>query len=261
MSSLNVCSNLFISKFRFVKFSPFQKRKLICDLSHPWDSTSFIIARVAHKTEITSYENETSGNIFLIYLRDESGEIIATVHNELCNTFFKQIETDQVYFFADFEVNWATKKYVLMPHSFNINFTKSTKVLPIGSLNQNITAIPGIRYNLQPIEVIHKMSDGEPVDTIGICGKVDELAKRGGYYIREIELMDYDDYDGVITLNLWNDAAINFDGKEDDIILVKGARVREHNLKNKINFDWFSKMEINPNIREAKSLREWLENL
>lgn len=185
-------------------------------------------------------------------MSDESGEIIATVFNELCNTFFKQIEADQVYFFTDFDVNWATKKYILVPHSCNIKFTNSTKVLPIGYLNRNITAIPGIRYNLQRIEVIHKMSNGQPVDTIGICNNVGELTIRGGYYIREIELMDYDDFDGVITLNLWNDAAINFDGQKNDVILVKGARVKEHNLVKKINYDWFSKMEINPNIKKSQ---------
>nr|XP_043067982.1 replication protein A 70 kDa DNA-binding subunit-like [Drosophila bipectinata] len=233
-------------------------REFICNVSYKLDPAGFIMARVTHKTEIKAYDNETSGKVFLIYLQDETGEIIATVFNDLCNTFFNQIETDQVYIFEHFEVNDAKKEYILVPHPFTINFLKCTKAFPIGPI---INSIPGTTYNLKSISEIYEKPKGDAVDTIGICTEVGELIVVGDYHIREIELMDYDDYDGVIILTLWNEAAKEFNGKKNDVILVKGARIKEHNEVKKINLDWYAKMKINPNLPEAKSLIEWYNHL
>ncbi|KAH8276207.1 hypothetical protein KR026_004600 [Drosophila bipectinata] len=184
------------------------------------------MARVTYKTEIHAYDNETSGEVFLMYLQDETGEIVATVFNDLCHTFFNQIETGQVYIFEYFEA------------------------FPIGLL---INSIPGTTYNLKSISAIYKSPNGDAVDTIGICNKVGEVFEVSNYHIREIVLMDYD---GVIILTLWNEAAKKFNGKPNDVILVKGARIKEHNEEKKINVDFYAHMKINPNIPEAKILFE-----
>jgi len=61
-------------------------------------------------------------------------------------------------------------------------------------------------------------------------------------------------------LNLWEKAARDFQGQVNDVLVVKGARAQFHNNEIKLNASWYTNVQINPDIPEAISLRDWYEN-
>ncbi|KAH8383418.1 hypothetical protein KR009_008516 [Drosophila setifemur] len=210
--------------------------------------TSCIIVRVTYKTQIVVYDNGNQrGKVFLMYLLDGSSEIVATVFDNLCDPFFNRIQEGEMYVLSGFEVMTSSQEYNLVDNELEINFTYTTTL----HTSSNDQTIPPIRYNLEPLSSICNKPDLAPVDTIGVCAEVGEVDNRGGYKIREVILREYGTK---VMLNLWNDEAENFRGQLNDIILVKGTRVRWYDGTKRLNFDYFSYMEINPDIPEARSL-------
>ncbi|XP_037729388.1 replication protein A 70 kDa DNA-binding subunit-like isoform X2 [Drosophila subpulchrella] len=142
----------------------------------------------------------------------------------------------------------------ILPNPLQIYFLDSTV---LQQSTQNIQ-IPIIRNTFLPLSEVSKIPDREPVDTIGICTEVRDVDERGGYYIREILLVDEELQP--VMLNLWEKAARLFQGEVDDVILLKGARAQSNNNEIKLNASWYTNVQINPDIPEAISLRDWYEN-
>ncbi|KAI8045325.1 replication protein A 70 kDa DNA-binding subunit-like [Drosophila gunungcola] len=218
---------------------------------------SSIRARVSYKTEITPWNNgDKDGKIFLINLIDKSGEITALVFNDLCMKFYRQIQAGCVYVFSNVEARPAHDKYKVLGNSLQILFLDNTVIQLDNTVLQ--LQIPQTKYNFVDLSTVSKIRDGEPVDVIGICTNAPDYEHRRNHTIREIVLLD-PDYQEVM-LNLWEEGAVNFDGDVDDVIVVKGARVREHNNEKKLNAGWYSMVQINPDIPDAIGMRKWYEN-
>ncbi|XP_017055187.1 LOW QUALITY PROTEIN: replication protein A 70 kDa DNA-binding subunit-like [Drosophila ficusphila] len=214
-----------------------------------------IRARVTWKSEITPYHNDNkTGKVFLMNLLDESGQITGVVFDDLCDTFYNQIQAGNVYLFSCFEMIRAIKGFKVVDNPHEILFLDNTSV----KLCAGVPNIRKIIYNFVPLDKISRTPNLEPVDVIGICAEVHEIDERGGHLIREIEL--FDDSEANVTLNLWEKEAFNFAGQPGDVILVKGARAQLHNGEMKLNASWYAYVQINPNIREAHELRGWIEN-
>nr|XP_017007615.2 replication protein A 70 kDa DNA-binding subunit-like [Drosophila takahashii]XP_017007616.2 replication protein A 70 kDa DNA-binding subunit-like [Drosophila takahashii] len=212
--------------------------------------SSPIRARVTWKSEISEWNSDhLNGSILLMNLLDNSGEITVVLFNEQCKKFDRQIFTGSEYNFINFEVRQTDTDFKILSSPFQIYFIDSTIV----QLRDRT------RDNFLPLKEVPKVPDNEPVDTIGICSEVRKAKYRGGHLIREILLTDAESIN--VILNLCEKTARNFRGKPDDIIVVKGARARLHNKEVKLNADWYTNLQINPNIPKAISWREYLENL
>ncbi|XP_001980998.3 replication protein A 70 kDa DNA-binding subunit isoform X2 [Drosophila erecta] len=213
-----------------------------------------IKARVTWKSEITQWNNAgKDGIIFIMNLLDESGEITGVVFNNLINAFYGQIQTGLVYIFSRFQVQQAENCFKVSKNPFAVFLLWNTVVELSAS-----ERIPRETYNFLPLSEVSTKPDKEPVDAIGICTEVRDLDHRGGHSIREILLVD-PDYQPVM-LNLWEKEAENFEGRPDDVIVVKGARAQPHNNAIKLNASWYTNVQINPDIPDATSMLEWYRN-
>lgn len=61
-------------------------------------------------------------------------------------------------------------------------------------------------------------------------------------------------------LTLWGNDAETFDGSNQPIILVKGARVGEFGGGKTVSLFGGSQMKVNPDIEESHRLRGWFDN-
>lgn len=187
-------------------------------------------------------------------LLDESEEITGVVFDEDWDfSGYDKIQVGNVYLFARIEVK-KTNEYNLVLHDHQIQFLPET----VFELCEDVPAIPRIRFNFVQLREICNKPELTPVDTIGVCVEIGPVEDRGGFLIREIVLLDSNE--GRVMLNLWNQAAINFDGQYEDVILVKGTRVKKHNGEMKLNFGWHSYMEINPDVPEGRTLSTWFHH-
>ncbi|EDW96486.2 replication protein A 70 kDa DNA-binding subunit [Drosophila yakuba] len=226
----------------------------ICSLGPTSFVSSSIKARVMWKSEKTPWNNNgQDGEIFIMTLLDESGEITGVVFNNLVNVFYASIQTGLVYIFSGFEVRQAEQRLKVSDNPYQV-FLLGNTVVELSASDR----IPREKYNFLPLSKVSSILDMEPVDAIGICSEVRELDNRAGYFIREILLVDHD-YQCVM-LNLWEKQAVNFEGKPDDVIVVKGARAQTHNNEIKLNAGWYTNVQINPDNPEATSMLEWYDN-
>ena len=69
-----------------------------------------------------------------------------------------------------------------------------------------------------------------------------------------------DSSDASVSLTLWGDEAVNFDGHVQPVILIKGARVSEYNGGKSLTAGNGSVLKINPDISEGHKLRGWFDN-
>ncbi|XP_017123795.1 replication protein A 70 kDa DNA-binding subunit-like [Drosophila elegans] len=210
-----------------------------------------IRARVTWKSEITPWQSFIrEGIIFHMHLLDESGQVTGVLFDCECEKFYHQIQVGNVYVFSNF-VQEDEVRFRVLDHTRQIGFGFNTVVQP----NVDVPEISKIKYEFVPLSKISTKPDGDPVDAIGICTEVRGVENRGGNIIRELLLVDAD-YQKIM-LNLWEKTAEKFEGAVGDVIVVKGARVQEHNNEKKMNASWYTMVQINPEIPEAIQMREW----
>lgn len=229
----------------------------------PYQNKWVIKARVTSKTAIRTWSNARGeGKLFSMDLMDESGEIRATAFKEQCDKFYDLIEVDNVYYFSKCQLKPANKQYSQLKNDYEMTFTGETMVQLCE--DEDDGGIPEIKFDLIPISQIANMENKEAVDTIGICKDVGELqtftsrTTNKEFKKRDLTLVDMSS--AAVTLTLWGDEAVNFDGHVQPVILVKGSRINEFNGGKSLSMGGGSILKINPDIPEAHKLRGWFDN-
>ncbi|KAI8045324.1 replication protein A 70 kDa DNA-binding subunit [Drosophila gunungcola] len=229
----------------------------------PYQNKWVIKARVTSKSTIRTWSNPRGeGKLFSMDLMDESGEIRATAFKEQCDKFYDLIQVDSVYYISKCQLKPANKQYSTLNNAYEMTFSGETVVQLCEDADDD--PIPGIKYNLIPISEVSGMENKASVDTIGICKEVGEVqsfvsrSTNKEFTKRDITLVDMSN--SAISLTLWGDEAVNFDGHVQPVILVKGSRINEFNGGKSLSLGGGSIMKINPDIPEAHKLRGWFDN-
>ncbi|TDG49079.1 hypothetical protein AWZ03_004564 [Drosophila navojoa] len=195
-------------------------------------------------------------------LFDKSGEIRVTAFKDQCDKFHRLIDDGNVYFITNGCIKPANKQYSQLKNDYEMTFTGETMVQLCDEDDNG--GIPEIKFDLIPISQVSNMENKEAVDTIGICKEVGELqtftSRTTNKELKKRELTLVDMSNAAVTLTLWGDEAVNFDGHVQPVILVKGSHVNEFNGEKSLNMSWGSILKINPDIPEAHRLRVWFDN-
>lgn len=100
------------------------------------------------------------------------------------------------------------------------------------------------------------------LDVIGVCKRVGELAwvttKRDGKKISKRELILVDESNVEIPVTIWGNLADEFNEQNNPVIAFKSVRVGNFYGKN-LSMNMNSTMAINPDLEEAKRLRQWFD--
>ncbi|XP_075162697.1 replication protein A 70 [Haematobia irritans] len=228
----------------------------------PYQNKWVIKVRVTAKSPLRTWSNaKGEGKLFSMDLMDDSGEIRATAFREQCDKYYDMIEVDKVYFISKCQLKPANKQFCTLKNDYEMTFTSDTVVQ---LCEDDDGGIPEVKYDLVPISQIANMEPKAAVDVVGVCKEVGELqvftSRTTNKEFKKRDLTLVDTSDAAVTLTIWGDDAVNFDGHVQPIILVKGGRINEFNGGKSISMANGSVIKINPDIPEGHKLRGWFDN-
>lgn len=228
----------------------------------PYQNKWVIKVRVMSKSNIRTWNNaKGEGKLFSMDLMDESGEIRATAFKEQCDKYYDMIEVDKVYYISKCQLKPANKQFSTLRNDYEMTFNSDTVVQ---LCEDSDDSMPEVKYDLVPISQVANMEPKASVDVVGVCKEVSELqiftsrTTNKEFKKRDLTLVDMSD--AAVTLTIWGDDAVNFDGHVQPVILIKGGRINEFNGGKSISVGSGSVLKINPDIPEGHKLRGWFDN-
>ncbi len=217
----------------------------------PYQNRWTIKARVTNKSDIRRWSNSRGeGHLFNMDLLDESGEIRATAFKDQCDKFYNLIEVGkvsashfvstvatnlikmslfQLYYISSCSLKAANKQFSNLNNEYEMTFRESTEVVPCTEDSSNI---PKLAFNFVKIKDLGGISKDSVVDVIGVCKVANEavsLTTRTGRETTKRDLVLVDQTMTEVGLTLWGTTAETFDGSNNPVIAVKGARVSDFN--------------------------------
>lgn len=226
----------------------------------PYQNKWVIKARVMSKSSIRQWNNARGeGKLFSFDLCDETGEIRATAFTQQCEKFYDFIEVDKVYYITKCQVKAANKQFSKLKNDYEMTLTGETVIQECTDVGQ----IPTIKYNFVTINDVGNMEAGAFVDVIGLCKEVSDLVNltsKQGRDLTKREVTLVDQSNASIVLTLWGEEAKNFDGNDQPILLVKGAKIGEFGGGKTLGTMGGSTIKLNPDLSEGHKLRGWFDN-
>ncbi|KAI4487913.1 hypothetical protein M0802_011732 [Mischocyttarus mexicanus] len=229
----------------------------------PYQNKWVIKARVTNKSNIITWSNSRGeGKLFSFELLDESGEIRCTAFKDQCDRFYDMINIGKVYYISRCSLKAANKQYCSLKNDYEMSMTPDTEVIPC---HDEVDSIPTIQFDFVPINSIERKEKNDIVDILGIVKSYEEIqllkARTTGRELKKRDITLVDESNTMICLTLWGAEAENFDGSNNPIIAIKGARIGEFNGGKNISTLMTSVVQIDPDIPEAHKLRGWYSSI
>ncbi|CAG9770947.1 unnamed protein product [Ceutorhynchus assimilis] len=234
-------------------------------ITHPISSLSpyhnkwIIKVRVMSKSDIRKWENARgSGQLFSVDLCDESGEIRLTAFGTTVDKYYDVIQVDKVYYISKCQVKPANKQFNTVKNDYEMTMTSDTIVEEC--LDDDMKNLQ-IQYNFVDIAKIAEVEPNSTVDVFAIAKSYGEVnsfqAKTTGRELKKREVQLVDKSNATITLTLWGQQAENFNGFDNPVVLLKGARVTEFGGGKNLGTTSSTLMKVNPDMEESFTLKGW----
>lgn len=226
---------------------------------NPYQNKWAIQARVTNKSNIRTYSNARGeGKLFSFELIDKSGEIKVSGFNEQVDKFYDLLQIDGVYHISRGQLKTANKQYSKLNNDYEMTLTNDTVIEPC----EETENLPHIVLNILPLSQLSEKNANDFVDIIGVVKSSSECstitAKATGREIIKREINLVDDSSCSINCTLWGKQAEEFDGSENPIVLLKGAKLGDYNGRT-VSVGGSTVFQINPDIPEAHKLRGWFD--
>ncbi|XP_075745576.1 replication protein A 70 kDa DNA-binding subunit isoform X2 [Rhipicephalus microplus] len=226
----------------------------------PYQNRWTIRARVTNKSNIRTWSNSKGeGKLFSMDLLDESGEIRATAFNAECDRYYDVIEVNKVYYISRAVIKNVKKGYSFssIKNDFEMSLISETTITPCDDVTPNI---PTLQFNFVPISRLQEISKDSVIDVIGVCKSASDLqtvtrrTTSQELKKRDVSLVDRSGTE--VSLTLWGDQAEKFDGSDNPVVAVKGARVSDFSGVS-LSLISSSMLQVNPDIPESHALMGW----
>ncbi|XP_071946276.1 replication protein A 70 kDa DNA-binding subunit-like [Antedon mediterranea] len=227
----------------------------------PYQNRWTIKARVTNKTPIRKWNNARGeGQLFSMDLVDQSGEIRATAFKEQCIKFHDLIQVDKVYMISKCSLKPANKHFTSIDNDYEMSFTYDTVVTPV---EEDTEEIPGMLFNFRKIGELENFEKDTILDVIGVVkstGECSTIMTRNSQEVAKRDIQLVDDSEQIVNLTLWRDQAENFDGSNNPVMAIKGAKLSDFGGRS-LTISSASVMQINPDIPRAHQLKGWYDNV
>ncbi|KAL3678223.1 hypothetical protein R1sor_021179 [Riccia sorocarpa] len=239
---------------------------------NPYESIWTIKVRVTSKGPMRSFSNARgSGNLFNVELTDEEGtQIQATMFKEAADEFHPKLELGKLYYVSNGILKAANKRYSNLKNDYEMTLTTKSTVEEIPEEDGADKKIPLVKFSFVKIEEMAPYVNGrELIDVIGVVQSVGSnmsiRRKSNNEEIPKRDITIADESNKTVVISLWNDLATDFGAKllnmvdEAPVVAFRSVRVGDYQG---ISLSSISKSTviINPEIPEAKTLREWYDD-
>jgi replication factor A1 len=235
----------------------------ICGISslNPYQNKWSIQVRVTNKSPIRTYHNaKGEGKLFNFDLSDSTSEIRCSGFNESVDKFYDMLNIDSVYFISRASLKTANKQYSRLANDYEMTLGNESV---IELCTEQTDACPPIKLDIVKLNELADKNANDFVDVIGVvknCSDVTTImtkATQKELTKREITLVDDSNY--TISCTLWGKQAEDFDGTDNPVVLLKGAKLGDFNGRN-LSVGTGTVFQLNPDIEEAHKLRGWFDN-
>ncbi|KAK9871429.1 hypothetical protein WA026_012805 [Henosepilachna vigintioctopunctata] len=229
----------------------------------PYQNKWIIKARVTNKSAIRTWSNSRGeGKLFSMDLVDSSGEIRCTAFREQVDKYYDYVQVDKIYFISKCQLKAANKKFSSLKNDYEMTTTSETIIQECQS---DDTAIPTTCFNFVTIDKISNMEEGALVDICAICKNVSDVqvfqAKTTGRDLTKRDVALVDQSNTSINLTLWGNEALSFDGINNPVVVIKGAKIGEFGGGKSLSCLSSTLMKINPDIPESFRIRGWYDQV
>ncbi|XP_014215325.1 replication protein A 70 kDa DNA-binding subunit [Copidosoma floridanum] len=229
----------------------------------PYQNRWVIKARVANKSPIRTWSNSRGeGKLFSMDLLDESGEIRCTAFRDQCDKFYDMIEIGKVYFISRCILKPANKQFNNLKNDYEMTLGNDSEVIVC---NEESEEIPSLQFNFVPISTVETTPKDDLLDILGIvksCSDVQNLvARTTGRELKKRDINIVDENNDMISLTLWGQQAVDFDGTTNPVIAVKGAKIGEYQGGKNLSLVASSMLQVDPDIPQAHKLRGWFKTV
>ncbi|KAF2134639.1 replication protein-like protein A 70 kDa DNA-binding subunit [Dothidotthia symphoricarpi CBS 119687] len=222
--------------------------------AHKWT----IRARCTNKGDMKEWHNaKGTGKLFSVNLLDDTGEIRATLFNEVAERLYPVFEVGTVYYIsAPCRVTLAKKQFSNLPNDYELSFERDTEVEKAEDQDNK----PQIRFNFTKIGDLNSVEKDTTIDTVGVLKEVAEIntitSKTTNKDFSKRELTLADDSQTSVRLTIWGKTAESFEAPLESIIAFKGVKVSDFGGRS-LSLLSSGTMMVDPDIDEAHKLRGW----
>lgn len=226
---------------------------------NPYQNKWSIKARVTNKSAIRTYSNARGeGKLFNVEILDNTGEIRMTGFNEQCDKFYDMLQIDSVYFISRAQLKTANKQYSKLNNDYEMTMNNETAI----EICNDTDNLPQITLDIIPLTQLAEKNANDLVDVIGVVKSTGDIstivARATGKELTKRDVTLVDDSACSISCTLWGKQAEDFDGTENPVVLLKGAKVGDYNGR-QLSVGSNCVFQINPDIPEAHKLRGWFD--
>ncbi|KAL6256338.1 hypothetical protein P5V15_012455 [Pogonomyrmex californicus] len=225
----------------------------------PYQNRWVIKARVTSKSGIRTWSNSRGeGKLFSMDLIDESGEIRCTAFRDMCDKFYDMIEPKNIYYISKCALKAANKQFNTLKNDYEMTMTNETEIIPCF---ENSDDIPTLQFNFVSINQIENKEKNDIIDVLGVVSSVSDIVhltrRTTGQDLVKRDLNIVDDSGTMVCVTLWGKQAEDFDGSNNPVVAIKGARIGEFNGGKNLSLINSSVIEKDPDIPEAHRLIRW----
>lgn len=243
-------------------FDPSSHLTMPIESLSPYHNKWVIKARVTAKSPLRTWNNaKGEGKLFSFDVCDETSEIRITAFRDMVDKFMDMIEIDKVYYISKCQIKPANKQYSKLKNDYEMTISSETVIQPC---NEDTDTIPKLRYEFTPIAEIGEKEANSIVDVIAVCKDATDVvkltAKTTGRELTKRDVTLVDQSNSSIVLTLWGDDAANFDIRDNPVIAIKSAQIKEFMGGKSLSIMSSTVLKINPDIQEGHQVRGWFEN-
>uniref|UniRef100_G3QB71 Replication protein A subunit n=1 Tax=Gasterosteus aculeatus aculeatus TaxID=481459 RepID=G3QB71_GASAC len=225
---------------------------------NPYQSKWTIRARVTNKSSVRTWSNSRGeGKLFSFEIVDESGEIKITAFNDEVDKFFSLVEQGKVYFITKATLKVANRQYTTLKNDYEMTLQAHSSIVPCDDTG----GIPAVLCDFVPIAELENREKDSVVDVIGVCKSAEDVSRITTKSSREVSkraLHLIDTTGKEVTATLWGEEAEKFDGSQQPVVAIKGARLSDFGGRS-LSALFSSTVMVNPDLPEAFSLRAWYD--
>jgi len=176
----------------------------------------------------------------------------------MCDKFYDMIEPGNVYYISRCALKAANKQFNILKNDYEMTMTGDTQVVPC---HENTDDIPTLQFDFCPISQVESKEKNDIIDVLGVVTSVNDVQhivqRANGRELVKRDVNIVDDSGMMVCVTLWGKQAEDFDGSNNAILAIKGARVGEFNGGKNLSLLTSSVLEKDPDLPEAHRLRGW----